>query len=101
MWLGNSRANPPRLHMLPSKQGAAYWHYSINELGMEDVAAQVPPPSPPLKAPRIKHPSQPAWGGASDELGVRHISAAPLSRPEAFWLRFLAPADLVQAQLRS
>jgi hypothetical protein len=25
----------------PSKQGSRYWHYSINELGMEDIAAQV------------------------------------------------------------
>lgn len=41
VWLGNSRANPPRLHKDPQKQGAAYWHYSVNELGMEDVAAQV------------------------------------------------------------
>ena len=41
VWLGNCRANPPRAHADASKSGAAYWCYSINELGMEDVAAQV------------------------------------------------------------
>jgi len=41
VWLGNSRANPPRAHSNPARSGAAYWAYSINELGMEDVAALV------------------------------------------------------------
>ena len=41
VFLGNCRANPPRAHADASKSGASYWCYSINELGMEDVAAQV------------------------------------------------------------
>lgn len=41
VFLGNCRANPPRAHADASRSGAAYWCYSINELGMEDVAAQV------------------------------------------------------------
>ena len=41
VWLGNCRANPPRAHADASRSGAAYWCYSINELGMEDVAAQI------------------------------------------------------------
>ncbi len=41
VFLGNCRANPPRAHADASRGGAAYWCYSINELGMEDVAAQV------------------------------------------------------------
>ncbi|GAB4815151.1 hypothetical protein N2152v2_002197 [Parachlorella kessleri] len=41
VWLGNSRSNPPRAHVDPRMQGARYWRYSLNELGMEDVAAQV------------------------------------------------------------
>lgn len=35
------RSNPPRTHVDPAKQGARYWCYTMNELGMEDVAAQV------------------------------------------------------------
>ena len=27
--------------IVPRMQGARYWRYSLNELGMEDVAAQV------------------------------------------------------------
>lgn len=41
VWLGNSRANPPRAHTDPQRSGAAYWCFSINELGMEDVAAMI------------------------------------------------------------
>jgi len=41
VFLGNCRANPPRAHADASKSGSAYWCYSINEVGMEDVAAQV------------------------------------------------------------
>jgi hypothetical protein len=41
VWLGSSRANPPRRHADPERRAAAYWAYSMNELGMEDVAAQV------------------------------------------------------------
>ncbi|KAL4539401.1 hypothetical protein Ndes2437B_g02221 [Nannochloris sp. 'desiccata'] len=41
VFLGNCRANPPRAHVDASRSGAAYWCYSINELGMEDVAAQM------------------------------------------------------------
>ena len=52
----------------PRKSGANYWHYTVNELGMEDCAAQI------YHIHCIK----------CDEL---HISAGPppdgLSRPEA------------------
>jgi hypothetical protein len=42
VWLGNSRANPPRLHSNRSVQrGGRYWNYSINELGLSDIAAQI------------------------------------------------------------
>ncbi len=42
VWLGNSRSNPPRLHTDPKKQGSfSYWRYTVNHLGLEDVAAQV------------------------------------------------------------
>ncbi|KAK9810435.1 hypothetical protein WJX72_010667 [[Myrmecia] bisecta] len=41
VWLGNSRSNPPRKHTDPQKQGGRYWHYTVNELGMYDIAAQV------------------------------------------------------------
>lgn len=41
VWLGNSRSNPPRAHVSPHKQGAYYWRYTMNELGAEDIAAQV------------------------------------------------------------
>jgi hypothetical protein len=41
VFLGNSRSNPPRAHVDPAMQGARYWRYTLNELGMEDVAAQV------------------------------------------------------------
>lgn len=41
VWLGNSRANPPRAHTDPRLSGGAYWCFSINELGMEDVAAMI------------------------------------------------------------
>ena len=41
VWLANSRSNPPRLHVDPAFQGPAYWHYSVNELGLHDLHAQV------------------------------------------------------------
>lgn len=41
VWLGNSRANPPRVHESPEMMGAAYWHFTVNQLGEEDIAAQV------------------------------------------------------------
>ena len=42
VWLGSSRSNPPHLHVnKDSSQRGQYWHFSINELGMEDVAAQI------------------------------------------------------------
>ncbi|KAL0031744.1 hypothetical protein WJX79_004834 [Trebouxia sp. C0005] len=41
VWLGNSRANPPRVHDSPEMMGAAYWHFTVNQLGEEDIAAQV------------------------------------------------------------
>ncbi|KAK9840957.1 hypothetical protein WJX81_002471 [Elliptochloris bilobata] len=41
VWLGNSRANPPRDHIDEGRKGARYWFFTANELGMEDVAAQI------------------------------------------------------------
>ncbi|EIE26467.1 hypothetical protein COCSUDRAFT_39557 [Coccomyxa subellipsoidea C-169] len=41
VWLGNSRSNPPRVHIDSARMGSTYWHYTVNELGMEDVAAQI------------------------------------------------------------
>lgn len=41
VWLANSRSNPPRQHVDPAFQGPAYWHYSVNELGLHDLHAQV------------------------------------------------------------
>ena len=33
----------------PSRSGARYWYYSMNELGMEDIAAQVGTWVPPAQ----------------------------------------------------
>lgn len=41
VWLGNTRANPPRAHTDATRSAAEYWCYTINELGTEDVAAQI------------------------------------------------------------
>jgi hypothetical protein len=41
VWLGNARSNPPRMHEDPGLPSGRYWHYSLNQLGMQDVAAQV------------------------------------------------------------
>ncbi|RMZ55129.1 hypothetical protein APUTEX25_005407 [Auxenochlorella protothecoides] len=41
VWLGNSRSNPPRAHIDPAKSGLRYWYYSINELGIQDMDAQL------------------------------------------------------------
>lgn len=38
VFLGNTRSNPPRSH-IDSEYN--YWNYSLNELGMKDVAAQI------------------------------------------------------------
>lgn len=38
VFLGNTRSNPPRSHIDPEYN---YWNYSLNELGMMDVAAQI------------------------------------------------------------
>jgi SUMO ligase MMS21 Smc5/6 complex component len=38
---GGHDAKSAHMSADPSKQGSRYWHYSINELGMEDIAAQV------------------------------------------------------------
>lgn len=41
VWLGNSRSNPPRMHRDPAFQGPSYWHYTVNEFGLQDMQAQV------------------------------------------------------------
>ena len=41
VWLANCRSNPPRQHVDPAFQGPAYWHYTVNELGLHDLHAQV------------------------------------------------------------
>ncbi|KAK9834097.1 hypothetical protein WJX84_003001 [Apatococcus fuscideae] len=45
VWLGNSRNNSPRDHqdpkMRPQATFSKYWHYSVNQLGCEDMAAQI------------------------------------------------------------
>ena len=45
VWLANSRANPPCAHVDSAKdmdpRGLRYWRYTVNEMAMEDVAAQV------------------------------------------------------------
>jgi len=46
VWLGNSRANPPRLHVDPKKRSGTglfnkYFSYSVNELAREDIRAIV------------------------------------------------------------
>lgn len=46
VWLGNSRANPPRLHVDPNKRSGTglfntYFSYSVNELAREDIGAIV------------------------------------------------------------
>jgi len=44
VWLCNSRANPPCAHVdcpRMDPRGLRYWRYTVNEMAMEDVAAQV------------------------------------------------------------
>ncbi|GMH38353.1 hypothetical protein BSKO_06237 [Bryopsis sp. KO-2023] len=41
VWLGNCRANPPRRHGDPKLAGHKYWGYSLNELGLKDIGAQL------------------------------------------------------------
>ncbi|CAD7700880.1 unnamed protein product [Ostreobium quekettii] len=42
VWLGNSRANPPRRHADPRvERGTKYWGYTLNELGLYDVGSQL------------------------------------------------------------
>ena len=44
VWLANSRANPPCAHVDTPRmdpRGLRYWRYTVNEMAMEDVAAQV------------------------------------------------------------
>eukprot|EP00210_Caulerpa_lentillifera_P004099 g3910.t1 len=41
VWLGNSRANPPRRHLDEDIRSDQYWRYTLNELGMKDVGAQI------------------------------------------------------------
>lgn len=42
VWLGSSRANPPKRHLDPEiENSSVYWKYSLNELGREDIAAQI------------------------------------------------------------
>jgi hypothetical protein len=41
VWLASTRANPPRVCVDPARRGLKYWHFSIDELAMQDVAAQV------------------------------------------------------------
>ncbi|KAI3435938.1 hypothetical protein D9Q98_001996 [Chlorella vulgaris] len=41
VWLGNARSNPPRMHADPALRGSRYWHYTLGELGTQDIAAQV------------------------------------------------------------
>ncbi|EFN54144.1 hypothetical protein CHLNCDRAFT_53131 [Chlorella variabilis] len=41
VWLGNARSNPPRMHANPRLGGSRYWNYSLNELGTQDIAAQI------------------------------------------------------------
>lgn len=41
VWLANCRSNPPRQHVDPAFQGPAYWHYTVNELALHDLHAQV------------------------------------------------------------
>lgn len=41
VWLGNSRSNPPRHHNDPNISTDQYWRYTLNELGMKDIGAQL------------------------------------------------------------
>ena len=43
VWLASSRANPPFAHIDADRApgGLRYWKYTVNEMGLEDVAAQV------------------------------------------------------------
>lgn len=41
VWLANTRSNPPRLNVNPSRRGSCYWHYSANELAMVDLTTQI------------------------------------------------------------
>lgn len=45
VWLGNSRANPPRLHSDPARSSGGffnkYFSYSVNELGELDIGALI------------------------------------------------------------
>ena len=42
VWLGSSRSNPPHLHANKDLNvRGQYWHFTINELGMEDISAQI------------------------------------------------------------
>lgn len=41
VWLGTSRSNPPRTHIDPRHGGGRYYNFSVNELAMFDVGAQV------------------------------------------------------------
>lgn len=41
VWLANTRANPPRKNVRPDRQGSRYWHFTINDLALSDMAAQI------------------------------------------------------------
>ena len=41
VWLGNTRSNPPRRHINPNITHDRYWRYTLNELGMKDIRAQI------------------------------------------------------------
>ena len=41
VWLANTRANPPRMHVDRRYRGGRYWRYSADELAMADVSAQI------------------------------------------------------------
>lgn len=58
VWLANCRSNPPREHADPAFRGVAYWSYSVNELGLQDMNAQV------CGCGRGAHPWPRAGGGA-------------------------------------
>ncbi|WIA23329.1 hypothetical protein OEZ85_000094 [Tetradesmus obliquus] len=41
VWLGSSRSNPPRTATDPDRQGLRYFNFSLNELGIHDIPAQL------------------------------------------------------------
>ena len=41
VWLGNTRANPPRVNVRSSKRGSKYWRWSANDLAFLDLKAQL------------------------------------------------------------